>query len=60
MIGQTVFYFVYLCNMFGTMRFGTGSRRHSRHGQMIEEEEKEFKDTPNYFIKNYFYTAQQG
>lgn len=36
--------------MFGTMRCGTGSRRHSRHGQMIEEEEKEFKDTPNYFI----------
>lgn len=46
--------------MFGTMRFGTGSRRHSRHGQMIEEEEKEFKDAPNYFIKNHFYTAQQG
>lgn len=38
--------------MFGTMRCGTG--------QMIEEEEKEFKDTPNYFIKNHFYTAQQG
>lgn len=34
-------------------------RKHSRHGQMIEEE-KEFKDAPNYFIKNYFYTAQQG
>lgn len=47
--------------MFGTMRRGTGSRRHSRHGQMIEEEEeKEFKYAPNYFIKNYFYTAQQG